>query len=406
MLFLHQNGSKSILHCQKKVYDIYNSYRGSLNEGKENEENLLTQAEKEVIDQYREKFGCETVIEEESKLATIDAINQCNRILRSNSSPNDSDLKLDVVSVGYERKSQYMKMQLKSWASNVNIRSFWGLTENDEQEKNMKCEQIDISEHIDTCKLQYEQNPVYLEKFKTNIYDKRYFARKKEPVSWICAQSRLVLGLGKKFKEYKKRVNLFGATEALPDYLMIVDDDTYINIDLFSDFVNSKNSSIPVAYSGCRENLITNMGGFNLFLSRASIQRLITPLTCAPRKTNARGLSSISEWEATICKQLEENVLGEYELFYPGMSLSDIAFEFASKKQFCLFSGWFMKYLITQYHLSIIAEDGKRIHPYFETKNCASNGDMYCKIDSHICNWQTPESMASITAVVIKSSVN
>ena len=36
----------------------------------------------------------------------------------------------------------------------------------------------------------------------------------------------------------------------LPDYLVMVEDDAYMNMQLFEDFVKSKDSSIPIAYSG------------------------------------------------------------------------------------------------------------------------------------------------------------
>jgi len=403
-LYCHEHAREIVLNYKGLMYKtstkFYRLLSESFHDGVTQEGNKFTQAEKDVIEQYQTKFECKT-IKLKSSAATIEARNYCNRNREATFSSKKERLKIDVVSIGYLDRIQYMEMQLKTWATNVAVRSFWGLTEHDEKDKSSECEQISISDHIESCKIRYKQNPISFNKFKTNFYDEKYFARKKNPNKWLCAQSRLILGLGKRFKEYKEQVKTHGSN-ALPDYLVIVDDDTYINVELLNTFLESKNSSQPIAYSGCSKNLITNMGGFNLFLSKGSIERLITPLSCSTNTNSDRYLMSIPDWEAKVCKQLEKNVLGEFDHFYSGMSLIDIAYEFASKKNFCLFSGWFMKYLITEYSISEINEDGKRIHPYYEKNNCASNGDMYCKITSHVCNWQTPESLASITAVVVK----
>merc|ERR1719410_863927 len=230
----------------------------------------------------------------------------------------------------------------------------------------------------------------------------KYLSRKKDPRKWLCAQSRLILGLGKLAKEYKRKTKTDSIKRVLPDYLIMVEDDAYMNMHLFEDYVKEKNNSIhiPIAYSGCYENLLLQLGGFNLILSRGILERLIKPLSCF-MNDHPKHKGSQPEWEKSVCKTLENNLLGEYDTFYHGMSLSDIAYEIASKSNFCMFAGWFMKYLISEFSLSIPNKDtGKHIHPYFESENCANNGDLYCKSFSRVCSWQTPESMASTASFV------
>ena len=133
---------------------------------------------------------------------------------------------------------------------------------------------------------------------------------------------------------------------------------------------------------------------------------MITPLTCSfDSKDKNKGMSA---WEKSVCETIEKSPLGEYELFYHGMSLTDIAYELASKSNFCMFAGWFMKYLISEFSLSIPTQDtGKDIHPYyFEAENCANNGDLYCKPSSKVCFWQTPEALASKSSAAFAEMLN
>merc|ERR1711862_194568 len=225
---------------------------------------------------------------------------------------------------------------------------------------------------VDRCQARHERNREGMKKFRTSFYDMKYLSKKKNPGKWLCAQSRLILGLGKLAKEYKRKIKTHSKEKVLPDYLVMVEDDAYMNMEHFEDFVKSKDSSIPIAYSGCPTNLILQLGGFNLILSKGILERLIRPLSCfMDPKPNA-----VSKWEKSVCDTLEKSLLGEYDIFYHGMSLTDIIYEFSLSQP-------------TQ-------DTGKVIHPYYsEAENCAANGDLGCKSSSKVCFWQTPEAMAS-----------
>jgi hypothetical protein len=54
-----------------------------------------------------------------------------------------------------------------------------------------------------------------------------WLEKKANPSGWMCAQVRPYSGLLKAYKHYKK------SQQALPDYLIIIDDDTYYNMELF-----------------------------------------------------------------------------------------------------------------------------------------------------------------------------
>ena len=133
---------------------------------------------------------------------------------------------------------------------------------------------------------------------------------------------------------------------------------------------------------------------------------MITPITCSfetkKYQETTKTSANLSEWMKKACSTINRSPLGEYDFFHDGMSLADITYILASKKSFCMFGGWFMKYLLLEYKLSETEdpETGKLIHQYYDNDNCSNNGDLYCKISSHVCFWQTPESMVATTSVV------
>merc|ERR1712157_568347 len=125
----------------------------------------------------------------------------------------------------------------------------------------------------------------------------------------------------------------------------LVDDDTYINLDYFHDTMKDKDPSIPMVYSGCliyftwrygiggvnKEEWRFPFGGYGLFFSRGSIERMMQPLRCH-QETNK------TEFETSACKQLQKNYLYEKINFKRNSSVSDIAFQISSQLLFCLHS--------------------------------------------------------------------
>merc|ERR1719469_916106 len=74
---------------------------------------------------------------------------------------------------------------------------------------------------------------------------------KKKPLGWLCAQRRPGFGLGKKGIQYRAQTVRYGIQEAIPDYLFLIDDDTYINMELFSKHMQNIDPSEPLVYAGC-----------------------------------------------------------------------------------------------------------------------------------------------------------
>jgi len=379
--------------------------------------NYISDAERGVMDEYKQMTNCSSAKAWDNKEhATIVSMNTCNtpNYVNRGLGEINKGVTVDVLSLGYKERLEFLETQRETWASHQYVRSFWGLTEIDDMARSCETEIItDVRDHIRACKSYHDSNREGLKKFRTDLYAMTYVGKKQYPQKWLCAQSRLILGFVKLLKEYQRQSSTQFMSKVLPDYIAMVEDDTYVNMQLFGEFVNGKNSGIPITYSGCSANLGIQLGGFNLFISKGVIERMITPLTCSfssKRKKineNSKTSNNLSVWMNVACETLNRSPLGEFDVFNDGMSLADLAYLAASKKTFCMFGGWFMKYLLFEYFLSEPTEDtGKSIHPYFEEDNCSNNGDLYCKISSHVCFWQTPESMVATTSVVYSDLIH
>jgi hypothetical protein len=195
--------------------------------------------------------------------------------------------------------------------------------------------------------------------------------------------------------------------EQLPDYLIIMDDDTYMNMNSLVDVLprhyqqqnqaasspSSFSSSIPaLAIAGCRirsriyeHNMTIPFGGMGIILSRKTVENFATPLFCnhtsstmptttttsSPTTTSA--IYSGDDFQRLACWRLAQNGAGERPLFRPGMTLVELMHAYTSaypyvhadrwKQQadagdgdggvgYCMHSDWMWGYFINVYPVS------------------------------------------------------
>ena len=302
---------------------------------------------------------------------------------------DDVDFIIDIMSTGSETRKEYMLSQLSTWANHTStststttsiVRNYWGYTEFNDIDSN--CTQYLISkssnykenplemtnQHFGKCRNKNKHNK---DKLKHDSKLIKYFrqvygwGQRKKGIGWLCAQVRFGQSLGKVGMYYRKQLQqsiieqrqqkLQQQQEArttttptiiqhyqhvlndeqlqyiLPDYLLLVDDDTYINMELFTNHMKDMNSNllnvvtvtttgisssssatdsttfnsmiptkktithVPMAYGGCvekagkpnmREEWRACIGGFGTFLSKGSIARLIHPIFCDNANNN------------------------------------------------------------------------------------------------------------------------
>jgi len=312
---------------------------------------------------------------------------------------NKADLVLDFLSIGSLSLSDNILGQNISMATHKSVRSFWWMTENDDSDRQCTSK-LDPEEYLDACRnskvVPWEKSDDFdaLDKSVPNFLTKRLrntnFSLKQllsiegytvdGCVGWLCAQRRPGFAIGKRGEAYRNN-------EDLPDYLILMDDDTYINIDLFVSYMETEDPSKPLAYAGrifpLQKNYTFPWGGFGVIFSRGSLMRLIQPLHCVDDVSHRYS----DEFETIACERLNQNVYGERALYKQGMSISDLAYAISSRHYFCMHSDHLTGYLINHYLLSEAAPEFNKGGRIIKYSGMALNKECYQK--THICHKMT-----------------
>lgn len=252
---------------------------------------------------------------------------------------------VDVLSIGSLERLGFLERQRKGWASDERVRFFWGASELDDSHPTcaVEVEMEDVVEHAIWCHKAPRNASFAAEFYKREEDPFGYVMKRKGNVpGWFCAQRRQGQSLAKVGALYR---NLTASGGSLPDYLLLVDDDTYVNLPLLSEHLEGIDTNIPLVYAGCLfpKKISFPFGGFGLFYSKGAISRMIRPIYC---HSNARG------FEADVCNRLREDLMGEKSMFQPGMSLSDLMAAFSTSDGLCMHSDWVTGYFVNVYGLS------------------------------------------------------
>jgi len=111
--------------------------------------------------------------------------------------------------------------QLNTWASHVNVRHFWGVTER--QDYDVNCDSMSeeaLQSFVQTCKgsMGWDKK---VEQYRVGHFGHaRGFVRGRQ-AGWICAQRRPGHALGWLQTMYQNE-------KMIPDILLLVDDDTSV----------------------------------------------------------------------------------------------------------------------------------------------------------------------------------
>jgi hypothetical protein len=213
----------------------------------------------------------------------------------------------------------------------------------------------------------------------------------------------------------------------IPKYLFIIDDDTYMNMDLIVDLLLKDFSfDEPHVVAGCNyiylkaEKMTYPYGGFGTILSRASIQRLLHPINCTDARVTGEDMDPFSR---LTCWRLEQNHMGEKQFFSNGMNILQLMHTFSSEQSFlnvphwhedagyCFHSDHYLAYFMNMYHIAVPEReymDGFRKNYDFRNKyaytglhsggNEFVRGECYnlkqnCSIDNAICHYTQPTQM-------------
>ena len=148
-----------------------------------------------------------------------------------------------------------------------------------------------------------------------------------------------------------------------------------------SNFVND----LPFVGSGCVFDYGFAFGGFGTFINKAAIHRLTLPMYCNGGVSSSREQSyhiENSDLMASSCNNLQQNVIGELDIFQNGDSALDLFYKYSAIRQFCLHSDWALGYMISRYLHTNISK--------LEPPRCWRHK---CDLASIACHNRGPEDM-------------
>jgi hypothetical protein len=278
----------------------------------------------------------------------------------SNVTVSKPDAILDIISVGSRRKAAHQAAQHDTFGQDAMVRRFFRLTEDDDSERD--CSTTLTASTIDQV-VEHCRHPKADESRIAALY-RQYQFKPKKHVGWLCAQKRPIDGLYSVLSRYQRGLD---DDDDLPQYLAIIDDDTFVNIQtlvetLRRDFM----PAIPHVVAGCNTRMYAftfPYGGFGSFLSRAALQRLLKPIYCTVASSSASVSHIADPFTRLACWRLQLNEMGELPFFRDGMSVGDLMFRYASEQPYsnvanwtwgyCLHSDHVLGYFLTSYHVSV-----------------------------------------------------
>lgn len=319
-------------------------------------------------------------------------------------------LAIDTLSVATEAALVTLEAQVSSWGSHHSIRYFFGATEKDDHDPHCatKITIDDMKKISDFCsgKAWKRANPKV--KFLRNRFARGDFmVRFRKTPGWMCAQTRFATAIGKLGRFYRNE-QAHDDSFKLPDFLVLQDDDTYFNMVKLYPFLGAKNPLQPTADAGCLVRMPVAQiafdypyGGFGLMLSQAAVERLVRPVDC--------DTPSGDDWEAHVCAQLQDNLIGESFAWTNGMSISDLMAAHAAyyplehymkwrQPGYCIHGDWSLGYYVNYYNLAQESTTFDRsnnrtridqtlgYHYDKQERNCVHEGQAQCTSESHVCH--------------------
>lgn len=158
---------------------------------------------------------------EESKLSTL--IDDTPSLA---STAETTGTTADIVSLGSVTRMDYLTAQIETWASHRAVRHVWGFTEL--QDFDPECSTMSDEARlaaIDKCEASELFSDPKIKSFSSEYYGLSEGNRiRSNDAGWICAQRRVGRAFGWLHSQYSS-----GKT-SIPDFVMVVDDDTYIDL--------------------------------------------------------------------------------------------------------------------------------------------------------------------------------
>ena len=390
---------------------------------------------------------------------------QNNNNNKNHISPSRSAFTVDILSVASIQQLDLLQAQRETFATHISVRNFFNATEHDDADPD--CHKDLTWEDVQRVSSFCRNRPLpsgtanYIHPLLRHLRGKyariQWLQKKKNPVGWLCAIVRPYSGLMKAYHHYRDNNNNNGySDEGLPDYFIILDDDTYYNMEEFEKNFEGRNSSEELFYAGClvrdpvhQINFTFPFGGFGFIFSKGTLRNLFAPIHCPQSSSSSsRSSSSSSSFSSSSmiandeestsqirhpflhhhsahCDRIAENIVGEKHVFKTGMNLVELIYQYVNAHKyrdvkdwkyddgstggggFCMHSDWVIGYFVNYYNVSRHVMEPfyanvphARIESYKNseiyrkgTGFCRNEGINNCEEGSEICHKVTTQFM-------------
>lgn len=328
---------------------------------------------------------------------------------------------IDVLSTGSIHRPDNQVVQEAYLREHPSVRHYFAVTEFNDTE-------VDCHRHLNLTQLKLISNKCRTWKGKaeapllahmiSGYVSMRYLTTKENPTGWMCAQKRPLTALWKILQTYPSNGDDF------PDYLFLLDDDTWIQMDtLVPNLILQYPSRQPFLIAGClvessHDKFSFPFGGFGTIFTKAAVQRWIQPLTdCNPFSTESSHVvqeTTDHDFVRYSCDRYHQHHrIGERippSLFsISEMTVADILYSYVQRANytdvtnwdgigFCLHSDWALGYFAGEYQVTL---DGQ-LQAYqnstigvrgIMTGECQHQKLESCHRNATICHYMTPVAM-------------
>ena len=298
---------------------------------------------------------------------------------------------VDLLSIGSNLQQNLQDAQRSTMGRHPAVRYFVGVNETIDTEQD--CHSRLTMDHIrfivhHCTQLQPKQKEDYpiWTKIRASYARLRWLEKKANPPGWMCAQKRPIDAFMYYIRpfmdqqedhptgQHKQSTN---SATTLPDYLIVMDDDTWMALDHVLPFLqnNYPPDGPPHAIAGCmiRSNVYQHsftipFGGYGIIFNRAALRRWIQPLHCQTyeRDDGFRNQTNppTESFEKLACWRLAQSPIGERPLFREGMSIAQLMQAYTTDQPylnvkrwnhvgFCMHSDWVWGYFVNYYHIAV-----------------------------------------------------
>ena len=279
----------------------------------------------------------------------------------------------DILSISSKFNLRLPHTQHETFASHQSVRNFIIATEDDDPDPT--CYKTTTMENVEkqsrTCKHYKHWQDLNafnkLTKYFSNGYARiNWLKGKQNPSGWLCAQKRFHYA-------FVKYIELLEQSQVLiPDYLMIMDEDTFVNVHHLEKYLMQTNSTekddgnvplssqTPVIYAGCRVRAPASssikftfpFGGWGIYLSQGAMKKWVAPIDCT-NQDNTEQVELCHRYSDPTSVSSSAITIGEQKFFQNGMNLNQVFRLYLEKhERYCLHGDWFFGYIANYLNMS------------------------------------------------------